>query len=789
MELIAQSRDALDWPVITERLSRHAHTTRGRSAALSLPLLTEVGLITTRFEEVAEVAALADNGDAPPVGAVLDVAEPVSRTRRGTVLLASELRDIGAALEGLDRLRKWVDQRMALCPRLRGLVEPIQVDLDLRLTLIESFDATGELSAERYPVVGALREKMKALKERIRAFLDEVVRGETLADVLMDRFVTERQGRFVIPVKIGSRRGVGIVHGTSQSGETAYVEPAEVVERTNELKETEAALAREERRILAQLSMMVSHQHDEILLALDASVDVDLAVARHGLGVEWRGTIPRVGEEGVIILFEARHPVLQLRGVEVVPNDLSIDGSRQGLILTGPNTGGKTVAMKTMGLAALLVRAAVPIPAGAGSRVDVFDPVLADVGDMQTVEGDLSTFSGHLLVLRTMIEAAGPRALILLDEIGMGTDPAQGAALARAVIEALADRGARVVVTTHFAQLKGLAAADRRFWMAAVQYAEGRPTYRLQPGMAGQSHAFATAERMHLPQAVVDRAREVLGAGERELAELMAQMEAERELLHQEKEALRRQAGELRARAEEARRQAQRLEERRQKLEGEVAQGFERRLRQKEAQVKALIAALQENPNLRLAGKTLDELESVRAEVKTDLAPIEVTPPPPPLATVEEGAVVSLPRMGGKGRVVRVLSRGLVEVEVGSLRLKVRQEELGFAPPPPPRPKPVELPPEPPAKAGAKADGHLRLAHNTLDLRGFRVDEGLLAADLFVDQLTSSQQRVGFILHGHGTGAMKKAVRDWARQTRAVEKARPASVEEGGDAYTLIELR
>jgi DNA mismatch repair protein MutS2 len=145
--------------------------------------------------------------------------------------------------------------------------------------------------------------------------------------------------------------------------------------------------------------------------------------------------------------------------------------------------------------------------------------------------------------------------------------------------------------------------------------------------------------------------------------------------------------------------------------------------------------------------------------------------------------------MGGKGRVVRVLSRGLVEVEVGSLRLKVRQEELGFAPPPPPRPKPVELPPEPPAKAGAKADGHLRLAHNTLDLRGFRVDEGLLAADLFVDQLTSSQQRVGFILHGHGTGAMKKAVRDWARQTRAVEKARPASVEEGGDAYTLIELR
>lgn len=786
MDLSTRSLAALDWPVLLDRLSRHARTHRGREAALRLGLVGTAVAARLLYDAVAEVWALDEAGHAIPVGAVLDVETPLRRAARGLGLDSVELRDVGSSLVALDTLRKWVDERADLAPRIRDLAQPIQVDAELKETLAESFDATGELSAERYPELGDYREKIRNLKERIRAVLEDMVKGDALGDALQDRFVTDRGGRFVVPVKAGFRRGLGIVHGTSQSGETVYVEPAEVVERTNEMKEAEAALAREERRIFTMLSRLVGHHAPTVLPALEAAVEIDLAVARAGLGTELRAVIPKVGEGGVVLLREARHPVLQLRGVAVVANDLGIDSKRLGLILTGPNTGGKTVALKTIGLATLMVRAGLPVPAAEGSRVDLFDQVLADVGDTQTVEGDLSTFSGHLLVLRQMLERASPTSLILLDEIGMGTDPAQGAALARAVIEGLVDRGARVVVTTHFAQLKGLAAADERFAVAAVQYADGRPTYRLEAGFAGQSHAFAIARRMLLPEAVVDRARDVLGAGERELADLMEQLDDERALLRAQQQALIDRQRRLEDQVREARVQTEKLEERRRKLETEVAAGFERRMKEKEAIVRGLISALQENPNLKLAGRSLDKIRDLRGEVAETMAPV-VLPPPPPPAGIAVGDIVMVRTFGKKGRVSAVLSGDRFEVEIGTLKMKVGRADLGEGPPRPPAPPPL-APPPPDPRGAEKMVAKVRTSTNTADLRGLRVEEAIDTITTFLDAQISHGEGLAFLLHGHGTGALKTAVREHLPRCRYVKKWRAAEPSEGGDAYTLVEL-
>ena len=794
MDLFARTLDALDWGAVLAALAGHARTERGRRACAATAL-AETGEEARRLlAEVAEVWRLEDEeGATIPVGGVGDVAALVERAGRGVPLDGGELRDVGAALAALDRLQRWLAGRAEEAPHLWARAERIAVDAGLLDTLRRAFDETGALSGEAWPELADLRERLAGLRASIRRTLDELVRGDALAHALRDRYVTERNGRFVLPIKAGARRGIGIVHGASQTGETVFVEPAAVVEPTNEAREVEAAIEREERRILAELSAEVGAFADEILTSLAAAERIDHAVARAGLGAAWKGVLPAVGDGGVLRLRAARHPVLVLRGVAVVPNDLAVDARRPGLVLTGPNTGGKTVALKTMGLAALLARAGVPVPAAEGSRVDAFAPVLADVGDLQAVAEDRSTFSGRVLVLREMLDRAAPGALVLLDEVGSGTDPAQGAALARAALEALVDAGARVVATSHFAELRGLAAADSRFEVAAVQVADGRPTYRVAPGIAGQSHAFAVARRVGLPAAVVARARTLLDAGARQLADLMERLDEDRARVAAREAALAAREAELAEReAALAAREAE-LARRRARLREEVIAGLQERLRERERRVKELVAALQADPNLRRAGRALEAIRSVRAELREAEREDRPAPAPPPKA-VAVGDAVLVPSLGRKGTVTALLGRDRVEVAVGAMRLKLRRAELSAASssggraaarrPPPrpakPRPAPSRLDP-------AELRG-VRTPANTCDLRGRRVDEALAEAERFVDAAALRGEPVVFLLHGHGTGALKAALRAWLPAAPHVRAWRPARADEGGDAYTLVGL-
>lgn len=784
MDLDARTLATLDWSAVLTRLAAHARTPMGARAALELPLSRDRDVVLDVYEAVREVWRLEET-DRLPVGGVADVGEPVSRAARGRVLEGVELQDIGRSLQALEDLRIWLVRQVDLAPTLVGMATPISVDPELNGRLRDSFDERGDLSERTYPELGELRRQIRSLDERIRGTLDRLVKGETWAGVLQDRYVTQRGDRYVIPLKAEAKRaGLGIVHDTSKSGETVFVEPAEVVELANQLRVVEAQLRREIDRILTALSQLVGRFAAPILESIAAAARIDLACARAGLGKELRGVPPIIGGGGVIRLRQARHPVLALRGVDVVPNDLRIDDEVQGLILSGPNTGGKTVALKTLGLAVLFCQAGLPFPAEEGSRIDLFADLVADIGDLQTVEGDLSTFSGHLLVLREILRRAGPGVLVLLDEVAVGTDPAQGSAIARAVLEAVVDRGARVAVTTHYTDLKAFANADSRFSNAAVHLDEGRPTFALRMGAVGLSHAFSVARRLGLDGAVVSRAESLLPDDTRRVGELLEALEAERVVAE-------RLRGAAEAERQLAEKRRQELDDALDKIRGKTQQIAERearatidRLRAAEDKVKALIAALQANPELRLAGKNLDEIRQLREQATA--APAPAAPPPEPPAELAVGDRVKVRSLGAVGRVVGPPRKGQVEVEVGGLRSRVALSEVsrdGRH-----REQPVTL--HAVAPSGGRLDparlSGVRLPVNTCDVRGQRVEEALDRIDTFLDRLVREGIEVGFILHGHGTGAMKVAVRAHLGKAPPVRGWRPANANEGGDAYTVV---
>jgi DNA mismatch repair protein MutS2 len=798
MEVQAHTASALDWTVVLDHLAQQCRTIMGAEAARRGALAPTRQDALQRYAAVQELLSLEAAGDTPPIGEVTDLRGPLDRAGRGAVLELPELQAVGRGLRGLWRLRHWIEARAEAIPVLDGLAQPIEVDGELLYTLDSAFDDSGQLADAAWPELAELRAGIRATRRRVQSILEELLRGDEIADSLQDRYITEREGRLVVPVKAARRSRVGIVHDTSGSGETAYVEPSQVVEPQNRLASLQIQARREEHRILAQLSSAVALHSDALRRSFEAATELDLASARAALGQSLAGTIPRVGTDGVMDLRAARHPVLALRGVDVVPNDLRLDGARPGLVLTGPNAGGKTVALKTLGLAALFVHAGIPFPAAEGSRVDWFEEILADIGDLQTVEQDLSTFSGHLLLLGRMLEQASPGRLLLIDEMAVGTDPAQGAALARAALEAMVDAGARVVLTTHYLELKALAGQDPRFALMGAQYLGGNPTWRLLPDLVGQSHALSVARRLGVPGAVVARAEALLGTRATDLASLMEQVEQEQQQVRERAEALTVLEGEISATRMDLEARERKIEERRVTLERRVTEDFVARLREREEGIKRLIAGLQRNPRLEDAGRLLDKVRQIRHQVEAEVAePEPEGAPPESLAPGDRVTVRSLRR---EATVVEVKDDGRVQVAVGTLRSWVKLDDLILVAPRPqqaqggPRKRrgkkarPARQQPSAARRGDEERWGGVRRPGNSLDLRGKRLDEAIEDTETFLDALVLRGEPVAWVLTGHGTGALKEGLRRWVKTSHYVGRWRAAQEGEGGDAWTVIEL-
>ena len=555
---------------------------------------------------------------APPIdGHTFDLEPIFEIVDEGKVLEGPEILDITQMLETAYDVLDWSralrdfneeeessnnnnDLQQDLFVELPRLTQSITIDDELFHLLTNAFDDEGKLSGTTFPGIGRLRAKVRTYKRDILTSIESILSLPSMKSKLAvesgGSLMMEINGRLVIPVQQSYSNSVGIVHDASRSGKTAYVEPSEVVGPTNELRQAEAELRAEEARVWRQLTEMIVQHRDEIERTVASVGQLDVTMARVKLGKRLEGVVPTVAEDGVVSVKEAKHPILLLRGLEgVVGSDVDIgqDGNK-GLILTGPNSGGKTIVLKLLGLFALMVRDAIPVPSKSHepARVDFFSPILADIGDIQSVDGDLSTFSGHMLVCREVMANADKNALVLMDELGSGTDPNQGVAIAQAILEALLDRNCRVAITTHYLELKQLASTDDRFAVAGMQFKNGKPTYKLLPGVIGESFALAVAERLKLPPAVIERAYALLDTETRQMGELIRDLEDQKLLVEEKADELSKREYEMRELKADMKKQRERLEAKQLNARREEAKKFASKLEEKEKLLEDILQKL-----------------------------------------------------------------------------------------------------------------------------------------------------------------------------------------------------
>ncbi len=756
-------------------------------AAAPLADAVHVGLLHDQTDEATRL--LIEQSQAS-IGGARDVHQALERARRGGRLAPQDLLEVAETLRATAlfaaRLTEWKGAHLA----------SVRDDLDdapqLRTRIERSVDDSGEILDSASPELATIRRRLRVAQDRVRERLNTMLRSSTLAGAIGEAIVTVRAGRYVIPIRAEAKGKVkGIVHDQSASGATLFIEPLTVVELNNTWTQAALDAAREEERILEELSREVETAAEPLLASLAALARADLWMARARLGMQLDGVRPQLAEDAAELL-SARHPLL---GPGAVAIDLRI-GERFGyraLIVTGPNTGGKTVSLKTLGLLALMHQAGLRVPAAEGARLPVFSRVMADVGDEQSIAQSLSTFSSHLRNGVRFVAAAGPGTLVLLDEIGAGTDPTEGSALAMAIVERLLALGATVAATTHYAELKAFAQEHALVTNASVAFdvATLRPTYRLEIGLPGKSQAFAIAQRLGLPAEILADARSRLAAEYVTMEETLAAIKraegeraAELEQAHEERAAAeadreRARAGVTRARSEaaqmlaEARRAADDLLSRAEREVGEVRREVtrQRNLRSGRATPTTTHEAFD-----RLAGRVTRERRAVAADAAA-------APPRDEAAQPRAGLWGRSRTLGSTGRILEVSGRtGRVTLETEGARIVVPAEDVEVVDEPISGPTPGDV-----EMAELRQRAASRIAPR-LDLRGERVEAAIEQLGAYLDEALLAGLDEAVIVHGAGTGALRRAIREFLAEHPRVRSTRPGRREEGGDGTTVAAL-
>lgn len=770
----------LEWSRIVASIGARCAGPLG--SRIVVPIAADDAATRLGLKETAEALAILDRGEVIPIAGSVEIGESLTRLERSGDLDAPSLRDVALVLEAARRCRRFLSASRASAGALDASAA-FDASLDgLHDELRSCIDSDGTIADGASAELRRLRGESSNLRGRIVRRLEQMIHQN--AAILQDSFHTVREGRHVLPVRRDAHEKLqGIVHGTSASGATVFVEPRALVEQGNRLRMAQAEQEREEARILADLSELVRERLPSMHAAVDSLDHLDLRQASARLGRDLGGVCLEMSSEATIRLTDARHPVLLLDGVDVVASSLQATSSK-ALIISGPNAGGKTVALKTLGLAALMTRAAVPFPAGEGSVCGFYSNIATDVGDDQSLTKNLSTFSAHITNLSTILRWADGRTLVLLDEVAGGTDPEEGAALACALVDALCRAGAATVLTTHYEALKAMAARDERLENAAVGFdVEAMlPTFELVHGVPGASSALAVALRFGIPENVVEYARRVLPEQSRAFDEVVRELDSQRQELARAQadvEAERRRVAEERANVKA---QLEKIAERGQKAVDEES----RKLRE------ILRAANQEIKESRRALRKKSDAENIETQRRLVRAAEAVLPEPRvsgegggPVKNLTPGQRVYVPRLRTHADVLEGPTRNKVRVAAGPLKLWVKTSELrastetvssGAAPRA--KPEPVERRVDP------------QTSDNTLNLRGLRVDDALTLVETFLDRVYGSGGSTAYLAHGLGTGALRDAIREQlSRDTVYAASFRGGDMEEGGERITVVTLR
>jgi DNA mismatch repair protein MutS2 len=788
----------LGWTEILELLSAKAVTPQGRAFCLTVRPSAQTEEIHRVQERCRQLTFLLDQGGTPPIESIEDVTGELERARKQGVLSPEAVLNVGRAMLVSSRVRRFLIEDGhkpggALTDLARGTHDLSSAGRDF----VEAFDETGALRDTASPDLGPLRKTARTLADKIRTRLERMMRSSKVAACLHEPYITQRGDRYVLPVRADAHDPLpGIVHDTSQSGATLFVEPADLVEDGNRLKIAQAAAAEEERRILAEYTAEIAQNADRLEDNLTALAEFDFVLAAVRLGRKLRGHLIEVQGAG-FHLMQARHPLMFLESGKVVPNDIRLPDRQHCLVITGPNAGGKTVALKTVGLIAVMAHAGLPVPVKEGSRIGLFENLHAVIGDAQDIHRGLSTFSAHVERISKILKKADRATLVLLDELAADTDPSHGAALARSILESLADGGVTTAVTTHLEELKHLAHSDERFANASVGFdlETLRPTYVLHPDIPGRSLTLDIARNLGVDEQIISRAERYLDGTERQIDSLLRSLEEERQHMILVREDFEKRSQEAQNQAQKHAKAFEELSDRRQELfekERGVILGEIKKIREEVAE---LIEGLKRDPSMKAAVGASQRLKELQTQVqekkkKTRRKPSEQRGKAVKASDLREGDQVLVTILGKEGEVTSVdRHSGMIGVSLGAIRTRVAVEQVRLLEKPK-KPKskarksnyrpPVATTPEP---------AEVRTSANTLDLRGTRVDEALDQVDKFLDQVFGSGEAAAFIIHGHGTGALKAAVRAYLKDSPYPQHFRTGTPEEGGDGITVVKLK
>jgi DNA mismatch repair protein MutS2 len=785
-----ETLELLEWPRLCQHLSTFAATKLGAIAARQFPLPETQEESITLLARTREIHDLEQRPDGRLIfDGITDIGDALERANIGGMLSGQELLHIATTLAGTRRLRRAIEEKEGI-PVLQQLVSEVRTYPEIEQEIHRCIDEDGNVSDRASPQLREVRSRMKVIRERIYRKLQDILQKQSGA--IQQAVVTQRGDRFVIAVKTPQKDQIpGIIHDTSSTGATIYVEPRAIIEPGNQLRQCRRDEQIEEEKILRILSETIAAAYEDLEYLLAVVTTLDLSTARARYSAWLQGNPPRFIEPGeTITLRRLHHPLLvwqkqHEQGSEVMPIDVLVNPVTRVVAITGPNTGGKTVTLKTLGLAALLAKAGIFVPAREPVEIPWFDRILADIGDEQSLQQSLSTFSGHIRRIVRILEVVNDSALVLLDEVGAGTDPAEGSALAIALLQSLASRARLTVATTHYGELKALKYQDPRFENASVEFDDRTlsPTYRLLWGIPGRSNALTIAGRLGLAEEIIDTARDRVGGFSEEINQVIAGLEAQR----REQEEKAQEAGKLLQQTEkfytEVSAKAASLQDRERELRRVQELEVQKALQQAKAEIASVIRELQAGP--KTANDARQATEEMNAIAERLLPKVQK---PRSSYLPKTGERVRLPNLGQTAEVLAVdEDGGEVSVRFGWMKMTLAMTEIEsldgqkveIAP------KPVKTAPPPPPTT-KKEEPLIRTSSNTLDIRGSRVSEAEPDIEKAIARATNAGML--WIIHGKGTGKLRDGVHEFLEHHPQVKRFELAPQNEGGSGVTIAYL-
>ncbi|GAF64157.1 putative ATPase [Bacillus sp. TS-2] len=778
----------LEYEKMKQQLIEHVSSSLGRRKIEQLTPSIDLEEILVSQKETSEGANVLRFKGRIPFGGIFDITSHVKRAQIGGILSASELMEIASTIYGGRQLKNFitdlVEEEERELPLLYGHVQQIEPLLDLEKYIKQCIDDNGHVLDSASQALRTIRQQVRSFESSVRSKLESLTRSSNTQKMLSDSIVTIRNDRFVIPVKQEYRTAFGgIVHDQSASGQTLFIEPQAVVTINNQLREAKIKEHREIERILTELSNHVAEVTSELLDNVNVLADLDLIVAKAHYAKAIKATAPLINEEGYTLLKKARHPLIDAE--EVVPIDVELGSQFRSLIITGPNTGGKTVTLKTVGLLTLMMQSGLHVPVEEESSMAVYQQIFADIGDEQSIEQSLSTFSSHMTNIVQILDKVDFKSLVLFDELGAGTDPTEGAALAISILDDVYNRGAHVIATTHYSELKSYAYNREGVMNASVEFdvQSLKPTYRLLIGVPGRSNAFAISRRLGLNEQIIEKAKAQIDNDSNTVEQMIISLEESQKIAENEQK----QAKVVRIEAEKLHRELEdkmaQLSTEKEKMLQEAEKKAAEAVEKAKAEAEMIISVLRD---LQKQGVAVKEHEIIDAKKHLEEAAPKLTAQQKKVKKkaekakkVEIGDEVKVLSFGQKGSILEQVSNEEYLVQIGIMKMKVDRSDLQLIE----RTKPVET------KPLTTVRGNDSYVKPELDLRGERYESAMLRVEKYIDDALLAGYHQVSIIHGKGTGALRKGVKELLKRHPHVKAARDAAMNEGGLGNTVVELK